>query len=379
MVATEKRYLEDAVSEDLADKMVFLGGPRQCGKTTLSKRLLSQRGRLGSDFYLNWDVEADRQVIMNGQLPSSPGLVVFDEIHKYLRWRNLIKGIFDKNNESYQFLVTGSARLDLYRRGGDSLQGRYHYHRLHPLSFSEIGGSSPGDLESLMTLGGFPEPFYSGSELKAKRWSKEFRTRLIREDLPQLERVSELALVERLAAHLPRLVGSPLSLNSLREDLGVSQPTVARWVEILERLYSVFRIYPFGAPMLRAVKKEAKHYHFDWTLVTEPGLRFENLVACHLLKWIHWMEDTQAEDIQLRYFRDRDKREVDFVIVQNGLPVRFIECKSAQKGTSGSLRYIKQRFPDVDCVQVCLEQGRDVRTAEGIRSVPAHIFLREFV
>jgi predicted AAA+ superfamily ATPase len=379
MKTTKERYLESAIIQDLNDKMVFLGGPRQCGKTTLSKRLLGQRGRLGPEFYRSWDVHEDRQTIMNGLLPSSAGLVVFDEIHKYLRWRNLIKGIYDKNNERYQFLVTGSARLDLYRRGGDSLQGRYHYLRLHPLSFAEIGGSSQDDLKSLMTLGGFPEPFYSSSELKAKRWSKEYRTRLVREDLPQLERVSELALVERLALQLPKLVGSPLSLNSLREDLGVSQPTVSRWVDILERLYSVFRIYPFGAPMLRAVKKEAKHYHFDWTLVGEVGLRFENLIACHLLKWIHWKEDTQAEECELRYFRDTDKREVDFVILQNGEPVRFIECKTAQKGTSSSLKYIKQRFPSVDCVQVCLEQGRDFQTPEGIRSVPAHIFLKEFV
>ncbi|RCK80799.1 MAG: AAA family ATPase [Candidatus Ozemobacter sibiricus] len=374
------RYLEAVIREDLREKMVFLGGPRQVGKTTVAKRLLAASGRPPNEGYLNWDAADDRRLIMEGLLPGPPGLVVYDEIHKYSRWRNLLKGLFDKHRERYQFLVTGSARLDYYRRGGDSLQGRYHFHRLHPLSFAEIGGQSRDDLMALFTLGGFPEPFFSGSELKARRWSREYRQRLVLGELPQLERVCEIALVERLVGRLPDLVGSPLSLNSLREDLGVSHPTIARWMEILERLYAIFRIYPFGAPKIRAVKKEAKHYHFDWTLIKDEGLRFENMVACHLLKWCHWREDTLAEEIELRYFRDTDKREVDFVIVRDGRPIRFIESKrSESREASPHLKYLHARFPEVEAIQVSLEGDYDLYTPAGIRLMSATRFLKDLV
>jgi predicted AAA+ superfamily ATPase len=374
-----ERYIDSVVADDLREKMVFLGGPRQCGKTTLAKNLLSKQSRVEKECYFNWDSEADRQLIIRGVLPTTPGLVVFDEIHKYTRWRNLIKGIFDKNRDDYQFLVTGSARLDLYRRNGDSLQGRYHYHRLHPLSLAELGTKSQADLQTLFVLGGFPEPFFSGSELKAKRWSREYRQRLIREDVVQLERVMELSLLERLTFRLPELVGSPLSLNSIREDLGVSQPTVARWIEILERLYLIFRVYPFGTPMVRAVKKEAKHYHFDWTLVKDLGPRFENLVACHLLKWCHWREDSFAEEVELRYFRDTDRREVDFVLMRDGKPIKLIECKTTNQEPGKHLKYLTSRLPGVEAVQISREPCREGITADGIRLLNATTFLSELV
>jgi len=309
--------------------MVFLAGPRQCGKTTLAKKLLGAEKPGDPTRYFNWDSLQDRDLILEERFPTGPGLLVLDEIHKYSRWRQVVKGLFDKRGNEISILVTGSAKLDHYRHGGDSLQGRYHFHRLHPLTYAELGASSSSDLNDLLTLGGFPEPFLSGSERQARRWSRDYRSRLVTEDLQDLEQVKDIALVQQLVLRLPQLVASPLSINALREDLQVAHQTVSRWLNILENLYMIFRIYPFGAPSIKAVKKEAKHYHLDWTVVDNPGARLENMVACHLLKWCHFIEDTEGRDVELRYYRDTTGREVDFVILEKDNPIMFIECKSS--------------------------------------------------
>jgi len=263
-----RRYLEVQIRKDLARKMVFVAGPRQVGKTTLARR------RPGAaQGYLNWDASADRERILRGELPVSR-LWIFDEIHKYRSWRALLKGLYDRRRRGQRILVTGSARLELYRYGGDSLQGRYHLLRLHPLSAAELGLSQPAQLADLLRLGGFPEPFLTGNEIEARRWSREYRNRLVRDEIVDLERVHDLGNLERLMIRLPELVGAPLSLNALREDLQVSHKTVASWVDIFERLYAIFRLSPFGAARIRAVKKEQKHYHFDWSLVPEDAPRF---------------------------------------------------------------------------------------------------------
>lgn len=368
------RYLEAPIAEDLARKMVLVAGPRQVGKTTLARRMLGKR----QDAYLNWDVAEHRGRILSGDLPSSP-LWAFDEIHKYRSWRGYLKGLFDKNGPAQKILVTGSAKLDYYRHGGDSLQGRYHLWRMHPLSVAELGIKRQGDLAQLMALGGFPEPFFSGSARTAKRWSREYRSRMVREDVTALERVQDLGNMELLAMRLPELVGSPLSINALREDLQLAHKTVANWLEIFERLYAIFRVQPFGTPKIRAVKKEQKHYHVDWTLVPSPGARFENLVAVHLLKWVSFQEDSEGRDLSLRYFRDVDGREVDFVVVEGRQPIRAIECKSSDEPPAKGLRYFKQKFPKCECVQVTLDSQKESTTAEGIRLTPALPFLSTLV
>lgn len=368
-----ERYLADQVRNDLGRKMVFVSGPRQCGKTTLALRLLGS----AKNHYFNWDRAEDRERILKYRWPTGKGLFVFDEIHKYARWRGLLKGLFDTERDRLQILVTGSAKLDHYRRGGDSLQGRYHLLRMHPLSFAELRGGAT-TLEALMKLGPFPEPYFSGRETFARRWSREYRTLLIREELTSLERVSEVSLMEHLALRLPELVGSPLSINGLREDLQVAHQTAARWLELLERLYAIFRVTPFGTPKIRAVKKEAKHYHFDWTQVAEPGPRFENLMAMHLLKWCHWIEDTEGFDMELRYFRDTDKREVDFVVMKDRKPIHFIECKYKAAPIDLSLKYLHAKFPLVRATQVHL-QGTDDFETNGIRVMPAASLLAELV
>jgi len=373
------RYLESDIIADLANKMVFLAGPRQCGKTTLARKILADSGADEASRYLNWDAATDRDLILEERFPAGAGLMVLDEVHKYSRWRQVVKGLYDKRGAELQILVTGSARLDHYRHGGDSLQGRYHFHRLHALTLAEVGGRTAGDLQNLLVYGGFPEPFTMASERATRRWSREYRTRLVVEDLQDLEKVKDIALVQQLVLRLPDLVGSPLSINGLREDLQVAHQTVARWIQILENLYMIFRIYPFGAPKLRAVKKEAKHYHLDWTVVSEPGIRFENLVACHLLKWCHHQQDSEGRNVELRYFRDVDRREVDFVIVEDDRPVWFIECKTSGRRTNRALRYLKERFPAVEAVQIELVGGADTVTREGIRVRPAVGFLGELV
>jgi predicted AAA+ superfamily ATPase len=369
------RYLEPFVRKDLASKMVFLSGPRQVGKTTLALSLLGNH----EDRYFNWDFDPDRERILRGEWPAGAGLIVLDEIHKHARWRNLVKGLFDKRRRELQILVTGSARLDLYRRGGDSLVGRYHFHQLHPLSVAELGLRTREELGPLLELSGFPEPYFAGNLAEKKRWSMEHRTRLVREDLRDLERVTEVSTLERMALRLPELVGSPLSYNALREDLGVAHATVVRWIDILERLYFLFRIYPFGAKRLRAVKKPPKHYHWDWSVVTEPGARLENLVASHLLKWCHFERDTQGRDVELAYFRDVDGREVDFVVLEDRKPIQFVECKSSGRGEPKGLRYLKARFPKVESLQLAREDGIDRQSTDGIRTRSLTAFLAELV
>jgi predicted AAA+ superfamily ATPase len=308
--------------------------------------------------------------------------VVLDEIHKYRPWRNYLKGLYDAQvgrQRRRKILVTGSARLDFYRFGGDSLQGRYHYLRLHPFSAAELGIRTRKDFTQLLELGGFPEPFLSGSAVEARRWSREYRTRLIRDDLASLERVQDLGSLELLMLRLPDLVGSPLSVNALREDLQVSHKTVSKWLDMLERLYAIFRLAPFGAPRLRAVKKERKHYHADWSLVRDRAVRFENMVASHLLKWVHFEEDAKGRDLELRYFRDVTGREVDFVVTEARVPILMIECKWSDAPVDKSLRYLKQRFPDCDAYQLSATGKNDFETPEGIRACPALELLRTLI
>jgi predicted AAA+ superfamily ATPase len=353
--------------------MVFMAGPRQVGKTTLAKSL---PGRASG--YLNWDIPADRERILRGELPAAR-LLIFDELHKYRGWRGFLKGVFDGRARGQQILVTGSARLDFYRYGGESLQGRYHLLRLHPLSFAEIGASRESDLRALLTFGGFPEPFYGRSETQARRWSREYRNLLVRDEITTLERVQDRGRLELMMIRLPDLVGSPLSINALREDLQLSHKTVSSWLAILERLYVLFLLPPFGSPKLRAVKKAQKHYHTDWTLVPEQGPRFENLVAFHLLKWVHFQQDAEGRDVELTYFRDIDGREVDFVVTEKRRPLLLVECKTSDGDVDRAVRYLKERFPTADAWQISATGKKDYRTPDGIRVAPAAALLKTLV
>ncbi len=351
-----ERYIQSVIIDDLKKKMVLVGGPRQVGKTTVALSILN--GDEQHPAYFNWDYSDDKRILLQGGLPSKQPLIVLDEIHKYKQWRNFIKGLYDKNKSRTSFLITGSARLDYYRKGGDSLQGRYHYYRLHPLSLYELNhNSSSEDLQALLNFGGFPEPFFAQSERDWKRWQRERISRVIHEDLVSLEQVREVSQLDLLAVLLQDRVASLLSINSLREDLSASHEAVERWVRILENLYYCFRIRPFAAKKIKSLKKDRKLFLWDWSLCQEPGSKFENMVASNLLKYCHYLEDTLGDDMELCFLRDNHKREVDFVILRDGKPIFAVECKIGEKTISKHISYFSKRTEIPFFYQV--HMGRD--------------------
>jgi hypothetical protein len=337
------RYLAEFIQNDLQKKMVILGGPRQVGKTTLSLQLLGASNEQ-HPAYLNWDDVQTRHQLLEGKLPANQPLIVLDEVHKYKNWRNLIKGFYDTRKSSTAFLITGSARLDYYRKGGDSLMGRYFFYRLHPLSLYEINAEPTAqDLEDLLQFGGFPEMFLDKNSVDWKRWQKERITRVIRDDLVSLEQIKDVTQLEMLAGLLTQKVGSTLSVQSIATDLSVSHEAIKRWIAILENVYYCFRISPFGSAKIKALKKDQKLYLWDWSSVAQPAARLENLLACNLLKYCHFHEDTVGDQMELRYLRDKDGREVDFVVIKNGQPLFAVECKSQNTTVSKAISYYAAR------------------------------------
>jgi uncharacterized protein len=371
-----KRYLTDVIRSDLIDKMVFIGGPRQVGKTTLALDILGDADE-EHPAYLNWDVIQTKQMLLEGELPGDQELVILDEIHKYKEWRNLVKGFYDQYKSKRKFLITGSARLDHYRRGGDSLQGRYHYHRLHPFSLDELNDHpSREDVQYLLLFGGFPEPFIKGNDRFWKRWQRERQSRIIQEDLINLESVKEVSQLDLLAHILPNKVGSPLSINNLRKDLSVAFETAERWVQILENLYHCYRIAPYGPPKIRAARKEKKLYMWDWSLCQNDGIRFENLVASHLLKQCHFVEDNEGDEMELRFLRDHNRREIDFIVLKNGEPQFAVECKTGDQNVSKHISYFSTRTDIPYFYQVHLG-NRDYEIAEmRTRVLPFNTFVQ---
>ncbi len=374
-----QRYLFPFMQTDLGTrKMVFIGGPRQVGKTTLSQSLIGPGTNETHEAYLNWDDPASRKLFLRGQLPGQFPCYVLDEIHKFKNWRAMVKGFYDKRKSVTQFIVTGSARLDYYRKGGDSLLGRYHYYRLHPYSLGEADSKfQPETLHKLLEFGGFPEPFFHGDSTFTRRWQKERVSRIVDEDVRDLENIKELSLIELLADALPSRVGAPLSIKNLREDLASSHEAVERWVTILERMYYAFRIPPFGSPKIRAVKKEQKLYLWDWSEVEEPSFRFENLVASQLLKWCHFMDDTQGHRMELRFIRDTDKREIDFVVIKDKKPVFAVECKTGEKVASSAAHYFRARTSIPKFYQVHLGTADFGNADTDVRVLPFTTFCRD--
>ena len=380
------RYLQEAVRQDLEEKMVFVSGPRQVGKTTLAKMMLSG----DNDRYLNWDRRQDRKTILSARWPASKSTVVIDELHKYRRWKGWLKGEYDSHGAIIRFLITGSARLDVYRRGGDSLQGRYHRHRLHGFSVGELAqvpcAVSPGEellfpdtpgndaVDALMRFGPFPEPFLKQNEKDLRRWQQQRLERFFREDVRDLENVRDLSSIELLADMLVDRIGSPLSLQALREDLEVSHRAVSHWMEILERLYYCFLIRPFTHKSVRSLRKAAKMYLWDWSLVKGEGARFENMVAGHLLKLVHGLKDQEGYGVGLHYLRDASKREVDFLVTVDRKPWFAVECKLSGRSVNPALNYFGARLKIPYLYQLVLSGTEDVMDNR-VRIIPAAKFL----
>ncbi|MBU4484482.1 ATP-binding protein [bacterium] len=353
------RYLEGVITQHLKEyrQMAFITGPRQVGKTTLAKGLISNLEPTVN--YFNWDIIEHRKILLkevfHGKIDFKDDrkkIVVFDEIHKYPRWKNTLKGLFDKNEPNTHWVVTGSAALDVYRKGQDSLLGRCFNYHLSPLSVAEVIGRNIESMSveeiatrkfekpskdmidtfsTLINFGGFPEPFLKGEKTFLAKWRRTRLERIINQDLSKTEHLKNLPLVENLMFLLPERVGSPLSLNSLREDLEVHHATVKHWIQLLERVFYGFRIYPYSGRLSRTLKKEPKWYLWDWTEIVDEGFRFENMVAVHLLKYVNYINDTGLGNLSLHYIRDKEKREVDFLICKDRKPEVLIECKLKDK------------------------------------------------
>jgi predicted AAA+ superfamily ATPase len=365
------RYLERPIRDDaLADgKMAFISGPRQVGKTTLARGLLSSEANSftwdDQRFRLRWvkdpvDSIADRDL----------GPILLDELHKDRRWKTRLKGLYDLRGAEVPIIVTGSARLDLFRRSGDSLLGRYLPYRLHPFTVAERADAPSPDailqrsdvafpLQAIERLGGFPEPLLAGSEAKARRWSRLRTERLVLEDLRDLRHVHDLQAVRVLADLLPARVGSLLSVNSLREDVGVAYATVRDWVQILEALYHLFLVRPWAGRMARTLRAEPKLYLYDFLPVESAAARLENITALHLLKACQYWSDVAQGDFTLHFLRTKEKEEIDFVVLRDRRPWMLVECKSSELRPSPTLVKFTAKLRPTHSFQLVTPRGHD--------------------
>jgi uncharacterized protein len=387
------RYLTPEILADLSDKkMVFIGGPRQVGKTTLANTLIASKFKKTA--YLNWDNRTDRKAILSGIWPADAQLICLDEIHKYRKWKNFIKGEYDKHKERFRFILTGSARMDVFRKGGDSLQGRYHFYRLHPFSVAELLGfknsftpfkelalpdMTAGSLFSeLFKFGGFPEPFTKQNDRVLRRWHNEKIDRMFREDILDITVIRDLGSMKLLSDLLPGRVGSLLSTNAVREDLEVSFRAVSHWLDVLETFYYHFRVYPFTMKTVASMKKEPKLYLWDWSEVMDESIRLENMVASHLLKFVHYLHDFEGYRTNLHFLRDLTKREVDFLVTVDGKPWFAVEVKMQDTSPSQTLILFKGKWKIPFCYQVVKSPGIDA-LSPGVRVVSVNKFLSGLV
>ena len=373
-----ERYLQSIVEEFCfkGQKMAFISGPRQCGKTTMAKTMLAERE---NGAYFNWDEHEFRKMWTKNPsqiIPESTKtpLVVLDEIHKAKLWKRTLKGVYDTLKNPVDIVVTGSARLNIYKKGSASLLGRYFHFRLHPFSLREMTGSGPlspdhfieniftrsrknskndqENFEMLFQFGGFPEPLFSQNERKARLWRMSRVEKVIREDLRDLSHVPELSQIEMLASLLPEKVGSPFSIASIREDLEVSFQTVKRWVDYLKELYYLFEIKPFYTAIMRSLRKEGKIYLWDYGEVKDEAARFENLIACHLLKTCHYWTDSGEGNFELFHLKDKEKHEIDFLITKDRKPWLPIEVKLTDTVPSSHWKKFLNQMPCRKGIQI---------------------------
>ena len=354
-IVLKSRYLSAIILKDaLKDKkMAFISGPRQVGKTTLGKQLLKDKSNYFSwdqtEFRKTWAKSPEKTLETIGEGP-----VLFDEIHKDRKWKSKIKGIYDTRSNDLAILVTGSSKLDVYRKGSDSLLGRYIPYRLHPFSVSETSKPPEPDAilknfkvsykwKDLMALGGYPEPLLCGQEKKAQRWSRLRLDRLAYEDTRDVKVLSDLNAFRVLLDLIPEKIGSLFSFHSLKEDVGVAYATVRDWVLLSEMLYYGFFVKPYSKKIKRSLRAEPKFYLYDILQISksENSKRLENLAALHLLKACHFWTDTAEGFFELFFVRNKEKKEVDFLITNNKKPWMLVECKSNSKNISLHLLYYK--------------------------------------
>jgi uncharacterized protein len=352
-------------------QMAFVSGPRQVGKTTTC--------RLESTDYLNWDNADDRRVILRGpaavaerlglqQLHPQLPIGVFDELHKHAKWKSFLKGFFDVYGERIRVIVTGSSRLDVFRRGGDSLMGRYFLYRMHPFSVAEClrvaAPSAPiqqpvplpdSEWNALWEHGGFPEPFLRREPSFSVRWRASRHDQLMKEDIREVAQVQDLGALEHLSLILAERSAQQLIFSSVAQEVGIASDTAKRWVDLLERLHFGFRVRPWFANVAKALRKEPKWFLRDWSGIEDAGARAETLVACHLLKAVEGWADLGFGRFELRYLRDKLKREVDFLVVRDRKPWLLVEVKTRETALSESLRYFQSATRAAHAFQAVIE------------------------
>ncbi len=397
------RVYNDLIREHLIQnrQMAFVSGPRQVGKTT-SAKMLDEKA-----LYINWDNQNDRVNITKGpdnvlqaynldSLGNKDSLIILDEIHKYGKWKQFLKGFFDSYGTGFKILVTGSARLNIYKKSGDSLMGRYFNYRLHPLSVAETIQSGmidkeirepqnfPGQImKDLLEYGGFPEPFLKADIRFYNRWRKLRTEQIFYEDVRDLTNVQEISLIEMLSEILKHQAGQLTNYSSLAKTLNISVDTVKRWLVILENLYYCFSIRPYFKNVPKSLRKQPKYFLWDWSLISDKGARHENMIASHLLKAVHYWSDAGYGDYALFYLRDKVKREVDFLIVKDSIPWILVEVKSSSlKRISPHLEYYSKILKTEHAFQIeldgeyvdedCFSVGKPVK-------VPAKTFLSQLV
>jgi predicted AAA+ superfamily ATPase len=372
------RYLEKYIREDLDQKIILLTGPRQVGKTTLSKMLYQNYD------YFNYDNPEHRLALLERSWDRGKDLIIFDELHKLKKWKSWLKGIYDTEKRPPALLVTGSAKLDTYRKVGDSLAGRFFQFRLHPLDLKEIRQViNPDDLsaalDQLLLLGGFPEPYVNGTARFYNRWEKSHLDIILKQDLIDLENVQQLSVIETLIQLLRSRVGSPVSYISLARDLLVSDKTVKRWLTILENMYVLFRVPPFHKNVARAILKAPKFYFYDTGQVLgDNGTKLENLTACAVLKEIQYLADCYGSELDLFYIRTKDGREIDFLVTRHGAPFFLIEVKWADNRPSDNFRAFEGYLPGINKIQVVKELDREKTYPGGLEIRSAQNWLATF-
>ncbi|HEX4839454.1 MAG TPA: AAA family ATPase [Rhabdochlamydiaceae bacterium] len=397
-----KRIYEELIRKHLLElrQMVFLMGPRQVGKTTLSHQSAA------NSFYFSWDNPADRALFIEGpnalakqagleEIKGGTPVLIFDEIHKFGKWKLFLKGFFDVYEKKTKIIVTGSARLNIYKRGGDSLMGRYFYYRIHPLSVAEIAAPilideeirppspiPPEDWTALITFGGFPEPFAQRSDAFSRRIKDLRKDQLFREDIRDGTRIQELGQLELLAELLRLQAAESMDYQSLAKKVRVSVDTVRRWLEVLKSFYYCFSIKPWSKNISRSLIKEPKLYLWDWSLIDEEGHRHENLVASHLLKAVHYWTDRGMGDYELYYLRTKDKLETDFLVTKDKKPWFLVEVKTKAKGLSPALFHFQQETGAPHAFQVAFDLpfvNKNCFEEKGPILVPAQTFLSQLV
>ncbi len=353
--------------------MVLLSGPRQVGKTSLSKTLFPDY------HYYNYDLKEDFRVFQNNEWDRKSPFIIFDELHKMKKWKLWLKGIVDGERKN-KILVTGSARLDVAKKMGDSLAGRYFAMRLNPIDLKEVAslGTAEENYQKLLTVGGFPEPFFDGTEKFYGLWKKTHLDIILKQDLITLENVRDIDGIELLVHLLSERVGSTISMHSIAKDIGRDDKTIAKWLKILENLFIVFKVTPYSKNMALSIKKASKYYFYDIARVRgDESKKLENLVALSLKKEIEFLEDTQGIDQELFFSMNKQHQEIDFVIIRDKTPAKLIEVKLSDDQVSDHFKHFERFFPRCEKIQLVRTLKRPYQNKEGVSVENALQFLEK--